>query len=58
MKRTDYLEAIMLTNFGILTADVAYNKRFKNEIDPIFILFVMYMGVFGYKIDRLLLKAY
>jgi hypothetical protein len=56
MNQNQYLQTIMLTNFGILTADVAYNKRFRNNIDPIFLLFIMYVGVFGYKLDILMLK--
>jgi hypothetical protein len=56
MNHNEYLQTIMLTNFGILSADVAYNKRFRNKMDPIFILFLMYVGVFGYKLDRLMLK--
>jgi len=56
MNQNQYLQTIMLTNLGILTADVAYNKRFRNNIDPIFLLFLMYVGVFGYKLDRLMLK--
>ncbi len=50
------LETILLTNFGILTVDVAYNKRFKNNLDPVFILFVMYLGLFTNKFNKLLIK--
>jgi hypothetical protein len=56
MNPNKYLQTLMLTNFGILTADVAYNKRFRNNLDPIFLLFIMYVGVFGHKLDRLMLK--
>ncbi len=55
MTKEESLETILLTNFGILTADVAYNRRFKNDLDPVFILFVMYMGVFTNKLNRLMI---
>ena len=56
INQNEYLETIMLTNFGILTIDVLYSKRFNNNLDPRFLLLIMYMGVFGYKIDKLFLK--
>ena len=55
MTKEECLENILLTNFRILIADVAYNSRFKNELDPAFILFIMYMVVFTNKLNRIIL---
>ena len=41
MTKKESMETLLLTNFGILTVDVVYNKRFKNNLDPVFLLFIM-----------------
>ena len=56
MTKKESMETLLLTNFGILTVDVVYNKRFKNNLDPVFLLFIMYMGLFTNKLNRLMIK--
>jgi hypothetical protein len=52
LERAEIFENLILTNFGCLTTDVVFNERYKNVYDPVFLLFVVYAGIFSNKIEN------
>ena len=52
VEKEKYFQTLMFANFACLSADIYFNERYQNQYDPIFILGIIYAGLYSYKLEN------
>jgi len=52
LEKEKYFQTLMFANFACLSADIFFNERYKNQYDPVFLLGIIYAGLYSYKLEN------